>query len=270
MLFHKTAYTMLGILSISLLSQGTLAAPAIANGLIAAYEFSGNATDSSGNGHDGNVVGATLTYDRLGNSDSAYFFNGNSSYISAGNILTNLSQFTLSAWINISSYTDSEYIGVFGQQSFYYPQSHDGWQFYVGPSGSSFGTSGYWSNGTFLDTRVPHVVPLNEWHLITQTYDGTEVKQYDNETLVSSLSYNAGSIGNNFDFLIGKVAAYPGSLRIIGFSGTIDDILVYNRALSQSEINQLTASPVPIPAGIWLFASSVAGLGVIRKRRIKA
>src|SRR6185369_7798425 len=50
-------------------------------GLVASYSFSGNARDESGNGNDGVVHGATLTTDRFGNSNSAYTFNGSSSYI---------------------------------------------------------------------------------------------------------------------------------------------------------------------------------------------
>ena len=45
-------------------------------GLIAAYLFTGNPADSSGNGNTGVVTGATLTTDRFGNANSAYYFNG--------------------------------------------------------------------------------------------------------------------------------------------------------------------------------------------------
>ena len=56
------------------------------SGLAAYYPFTGNANDLSGNGHNGTVTGATLTTDRFGNPNSAYSFNGTSSYIYAGNI----------------------------------------------------------------------------------------------------------------------------------------------------------------------------------------
>ena len=45
-------------------------------GLVAYYPFSGNANDSSGNGHHGTVNGAILTTDRLGDADHAYSFDG--------------------------------------------------------------------------------------------------------------------------------------------------------------------------------------------------
>ena len=52
-----------------------------ANGLMAWYKFNGNASDSSGNGNHGTVNGATLTSDRFGNANKAYYFNGVDNYI---------------------------------------------------------------------------------------------------------------------------------------------------------------------------------------------
>jgi hypothetical protein len=51
------------------------------NGLVAWWPFTGNAIDSSGNGINGIVNGATLTTDRFGNANKAYSFNGSSNSI---------------------------------------------------------------------------------------------------------------------------------------------------------------------------------------------
>ena len=51
------------------------------DGLVAYYPFNGNANDVSGNGNNGVVFGATLTSDRFGIADSAYYFGGNGHYI---------------------------------------------------------------------------------------------------------------------------------------------------------------------------------------------
>ena len=48
----------------------------VCEGLVAYYPFYGDATDKSGNGQDGKVIGATLTKDRNGYRNSAYRFNG--------------------------------------------------------------------------------------------------------------------------------------------------------------------------------------------------
>ena len=83
-------------------SSGASALPvnnSITSGLVAAYEFSGNANDVSGNGNDGVVNGATPTADRFGNAGSAYSFDGLDDYINLGgqNFGTALS---LSVWVN--------------------------------------------------------------------------------------------------------------------------------------------------------------------------
>jgi len=83
------------------------------NGLVAWYPFHGNANDSSGNGHNGTVNGATLTTDRFGNANYAYSFNGNGNIITLDNTIGNFgtSDFTISAWIN------GDYSGESGSSS---------------------------------------------------------------------------------------------------------------------------------------------------------
>ena len=70
------------------------------NGLVAYYPFNGNAKDSSGNGNNGSVNGATLTTDRFGNCNSAYLFDGVSNYISLPTSkLINLNTYSYSLWV---------------------------------------------------------------------------------------------------------------------------------------------------------------------------
>ena len=57
----------------------------LSDGLVAYYPFDGDATDESGNGNDGKVVGAMLETDHFGNRDHAYSFDGQDDYIDCGN-----------------------------------------------------------------------------------------------------------------------------------------------------------------------------------------
>ncbi|MDF7809138.1 LamG domain-containing protein [Pontiellaceae bacterium B12219] len=206
-------------------------------GLVASYPFSGDANDASGNGHDGAVNGATLTSDRFGNPESAYDFNGSSAYINCGNIINGFSNFTVSAWVNIDRFTASDYMGPWSQQRFSYAVENGNYAFYTAThSSAGFGTSMRWDDGVGLNSRVGHTLPLDEWHLITQTYDGNEVRQYDNGELVNSTETGAHSLSNSWDFLIGKAAGYPGYLSTKYFDGQIDDLRVYDRALTEEEI----------------------------------
>src|SRR5262245_46022693 len=74
----------------------------IRSGLIAHYPFNGNATDATGNGHDGTVNGAALATDRYGMSTSAYEFDGiddSITVLDAGALRLTSTDFTIAAWL---------------------------------------------------------------------------------------------------------------------------------------------------------------------------
>jgi len=92
--------TLLVLLVVFGWSSGAWAVPVITNGLVAGWEFEGNANDVSGNGHHGTVVGAILTTDRHGTPDSAYRFNGSDDRITLAPVFgAQQDPFTFSAWI---------------------------------------------------------------------------------------------------------------------------------------------------------------------------
>ena len=106
-------------------SSGASAAPVnnpITTGLIAAYEFSGNADDVSGNGNDGVVNGATPTTDRFGNANSAYSFDGVDDYIHSSTTFSPQASGTISLWFNQESNPAS-----FGSTTFTSSRSDNGY-----------------------------------------------------------------------------------------------------------------------------------------------
>ena len=74
------------------------------DGLIGAYFFNGSAADSSGNGNDGFVNGAETSFDRFGNANSAYRFDGIDDFIRIESSSTNLSfdELTISVWAKVN------------------------------------------------------------------------------------------------------------------------------------------------------------------------
>jgi hypothetical protein len=81
------------------------------SGLIWCHPFSGNANDVTGNGYDGFVSGATLIPDRAGNLNSAYNFNGTSSYISISKLLPSfLPTFSMSMWLKPGTNTGNGFV----------------------------------------------------------------------------------------------------------------------------------------------------------------
>lgn len=91
-----------------LLSQQALAD--LSDGLVAYFPFNGNANDTSGNGHDGTVFGATLTEDRFGNPDSAYNFDGDDYIDIPFSPQIEPDIFSLSLWFNTTN-TDNPWFG---------------------------------------------------------------------------------------------------------------------------------------------------------------
>ncbi len=81
-----------------------------ANGLIAYWPFNNSAADQSGFGRNGTASNVTSVADRFGNANSAYHFDGSSSYVSVPDnvaLRLNNTDFTLNAWVKLDAYNPS-------------------------------------------------------------------------------------------------------------------------------------------------------------------
>lgn len=211
------------------------------DGLKAYYPFTGDASDISGNGNDGTVSGATLIQDRIGNSDQAYSFDGNDDYINCGHDpIDSTESMSFSLWINPENNDGS---GNSNSQNNEYIISSGG------QTSASVGYSIFWNNGYLkLVKKTPSTkavvdligpFPKNEWLHILGIFDSYEEKfklyiQGELFTEVTSIS----SETLNFDYRelhIGK----PNNLNNYYFKGLIDNIRLYNRVLTEKEIESL-------------------------------
>jgi hypothetical protein len=199
--------------------------------LVAYYPFNGNANDLSGNANNGTVNGATLTTDRFGVANSAYYFDG-SSYISiADNPNINIQageSFTISYWCkydaqNNATYLISKYKGSFGEPSYA-----------LGAGSGDLPYSWFeFTAGNGIENRgAIHLYDTN-WHNITTVFkSGVSITIYVDGVLdiSNSITY-AGSIINGRNLTIGS-----GSNLAQFYKGAIDDIKIYKKALSIQEI----------------------------------
>ena len=208
------------------------------NGLVAWYPFTSNVNDISGNGNNGTNNGATLTTDRGGNVNSAYYFDGLSNYISStpvGLPIGNAAR-TISAWftsttssIPTSQYPNIQTITMYGNPmggAVIFPQ------YILAPTGKAYFETGSSQNAILSNNAVNN----GSWHNIVTTYggSGSPVRMYIDgvlENLTAAITLGTASsyfgIGNN-----------P-SVANIPFRGKIDDIGIWNRALNQAEITAL-------------------------------
>jgi hypothetical protein len=216
-----------------------------ASGLVAYYPFNGNANDVSGTGNNGTINGATLTADRFGNANNAFSFNGNSNYILVANSASlNSANKTISVWANFAIEPTNSSAGSMSLISKWYQvtncnnQFNDAFILTVGKLSNQtkfIGSTNLYSQST-LSTN--NQLATNVWYNIVFTHDATTGgKIYVNGILVS---YNdiGGNICTNQNNLIFGADSNQGNLFRF-FNGKIDDIGIWNRALTQDEISNL-------------------------------
>src|SRR5207253_1061277 len=219
-------------------SGGTTAAiattPAAPSSLLAAYAFSeGSGTttaDASGKGHTGTLSGATWT--NAGKYGQALSFNGSTSYVDLGNAadLQLTGSMTVSAWIFATANPPDD--GQIVSKS-----TGAGWQFKTSPdTGPHTFAVAVSPNSSSNTQRYSNTVrALNTWYYVTGVYDATAgtLNIYVNGVLdngvlsgtVPPSQYNAPANVN--------VGQRGGGYL---FQGTIDEVRIYNRALSPAEI----------------------------------
>ncbi|CAN5719798.1 hypothetical protein BH10BAC3_BH10BAC3_19570 [soil metagenome] len=212
------------------------------NGLVGWWPFSGDAVDSSGNGNNGTVNGAILTTDRFGSQNSAYSFNGINNYISIPNSasLQNLTSITISAWINIQSW----YSG--GGQLWFPILNKSDQQGQYGKYSVALSSTGAISH---LDTKENGYgysnFTLKKWYHIVVTFSNSDTtKFFVNGVNIYSgptFSFPQNSV-QNLPLIIGKDA--PGLIEYS--NGFIDDIGIWNRALTDSEIRTFFTESVTL------------------------
>jgi Concanavalin A-like lectin/glucanases superfamily len=202
---------------------------------LAAYLFSGNARDESGNNNNAIIYGAQFTKDRFGNENSACYLNGTSAYIEAmvSDMPAVEKHQTISWWYKIDQppvYQDS--MGADDMISLVDSAAGIGLQFGYRAAGyHTMGLDGwYWGGRTVLESVHP---TLKEWHHCVYTYDG-ERHLFYLDGRQTAQSFVKPQQGRPNMLMFGN---YPGGDQF--FTGSLDDVLIYDRTLSPSEIERL-------------------------------
>jgi hypothetical protein len=186
-------------------------------------KMEGDALDSSGQGNDGTVTGASLTNGKYG---LGYNFDGTDDYIEIGNNSNlNSGSYTLSSWIKTTSDSTQRILQL---------NRRAGATKITNRISLSGGFAElFWHNGTtFNEITSSTVVTDGNWHLVTSTHNGTSFKIYVDGTLESEKVDILNSAF--YDVFIGSV---NGSSTF--FDGVVDDVRIYNRSLTASEVREL-------------------------------
>ena len=234
------------------------------NGLIAYYPMKGNANDSSGNNYHLTVNGPVLTKDRFGRPNHAYQFDGINDYLSYNTILPQGSNFTFSFWYlsdTLFQRGDIFFNGSMGASGLGVMQNGGS----TVPAANNPG-----DKISFLACGVSYYFSVqtnaNTWHHVVIRISGNTYDFFYDNLLINSgtLSY----IPPSGKFCLG----YNPFLNNDPFKGRIDDVILYNRALSVPEIDtlfhgckqQITGHPSNLNAiesgtAIFTVASSTVG-----------
>jgi fibronectin type 3 domain-containing protein len=232
------------------------------SGLVAAYGFdTGSGTvapDQSGNGNNGTLTNATWAGAGAGKYGDAVSFNGTNAYVSVPHTasLALTTAMTLDAWVKPTTLSAGDWnTVVFKERTGYY-----GWALYANtgnnrPSANAYTTADH-------DLRGTSQVSVGVWTHLAATYDGNVLALYVNGTQVATT------------VATGNLISATGALKIGGnaiwgeyFNGLIDEVRVYNRALSAAEIqadmNTSITSPDGIPPSAPGTLTATGGLGQV-------
>lgn len=255
--------TLLLIASAMLLCASGQGQSSLTNMLVAYYPFNGDAHDASGNGNNGTVEGATLTHDRFGAPNSAYSFDGVQSRIRIPETLFSSTNtgVTVSFWVTTDNGPYDSLMAIFSKSGLNGTMglSFSGGQVQFGPKLQD--NYWYFATAPVRSNSVTHLVGVYQKGQSNSLYvDGVLANSIavPDETLFVDTAYPLVSAIGIYDFTPAPSAA---------FRGVIDDVRVYTRALSASEVAQLHAAeaqciPHAAAATATIVSSSVSTITV--------
>lgn len=219
-------------------SQLAFGTTTLQSGLVLYLPFNGNLNDLSGNNNHGINVGATLTSDRFGVANQAYAFtSANKQYIRvphSTSIDVTGTSMTISVWIkpnwpvsggpmqivSKAQNTAERKLGMYTGAA-----THFGYELRT----SAGLTDGSWACGASCTLQA------NVWQHLVISYNGSQQKWYKNGQLLYSKNWSGSIVSTNTALTIGCFADQIQSF----FNGSIDEVRLYNRVLSDAEVQAL-------------------------------
>ncbi len=210
------------------------------NGLTGWWPFNGNADDESGNNDNGEVVNAKLVEDRFGNCNAAYYFDKDNDYIKLNT--QNVTEYSVSAWLSYFNIGDSS--SFFNKGSFFGTADESFSTYNAGRYIARIANSSGWNELQILSFSNPDIVD-SVYHHVVVTYDQSYVKMYLNGQIQDSLAVSGPINSSSTNKYIGAVRNYDNSAFIKDhfFYGVIDEVAMWNRAISPQEVLGIYNAP---------------------------
>jgi hypothetical protein len=208
------------------------------SGLVAAYSFNAGSgptvADVSGNGNTGTITGATWT--TAGRFGSALSFNGSSNMVTVNdaNSLDLTTGMTLAAWVYPT-------VAPSGWRTIVAKERSGGVVYFLhaGSTSNNRPATGVYISNAERQLFGGSRLSANTWTHLAATYDGTTQRLYVNGVQVSSRAQTGAIQTSTNPLRIGGNSPY-GEF----FQGRIDEVHIYNRALTQAEIQAVMNTPL--------------------------
>lgn len=224
-------YAFLSLLGLTLHSQ-------VSDGLVAYYQFDGSVIDASSNGNNGIRFGTTGFPDRHGCVNGAVRFDGIDDYVTVEESTSlQLEYISITAWVKLSD---------LGRYSLAVKSAFDnatGEQFALSLVDNSFEFSIKRGSGCipgegWQRVRSRTITDYSEWIFIACTWDGSMLKMFFNGMLDST---NTSATEGPLDVCLGAPIRFgkQWSSDVMPLDGALDDIRIYNRAITHGEIQSL-------------------------------
>lgn len=212
----------------------------IQQGLVAYYPFNGNTNDSTSNNNDGTIVGTvTPVANRLNTPNSSYFFDGNNSYIDvpAATSIQPTSAVSVSAWLNT---TDKTYWNFAVCKRLNHSVSPGESYLLASTSGNS--STWQWavsSSSTEYTLVSNELVEENVWKHLVGTFDGDTMRLFLNGQKIGTKVIPHTTLGySNLSLRLG-LGIVINSPPKAAWKGSMDEIRIYDRALTTDEVTYL-------------------------------
>ncbi|MDM8568464.1 S8 family serine peptidase [Thiotrichales bacterium HSG1] len=239
----------------------------VSDGLVACYPFPGDAKDYSGNGNHGTEYGGLNYTD--GKIGQAANFDGIDDYINVADddSLDDTSYLTIALWVNFHSFNatgthtknllpiiNKHYSSEIKGKNSYGLSLHNESRDIDFTTFDSQNLHGGVSN-SFGGTPDSPELMLSQWYHLVAIFDKGQIRIFLNGSLITSQETNITHIGNSpeplkiGDWFYQHSASYP--IRYSTFEGLMDDVRIYNRAITEQEIQTLyNLVQPPVPSGL--------------------
>ena len=205
------------------------------NGLVGYWPFNGNANDESLNGNNGTVNGATLTSDRFGNANTAYIFDGITNDITFQQLFAfnSSNNASLSIWLNGQNPPDSIQ-GTF-LKSRINQIDNNRFNLFVNPINQGLKLNVDYRESNFnIHILNIDTIQTGNWTHLVLTRNNNIYSTYINGQLASVSIDNNPILPNSIGWVLGNDPSSNSD-----YAGKLDDIGIWNRALTQQEITAL-------------------------------